>query len=341
MARPKKQRSLAEQLTTAIKSSNWTVANSIFARLMVEKVEVKLTEEKRTMFIEGDDREVKNGLVTKERTVPKGAKCDHCGSTNLSVSQGSGNLACRACGSYTPWSKYANKITEAYDFDKTFTFKNGITVLADTNGPIRFPSHAAADKVAAQVRLRHDKEATSYRDPFMVGRFYVQYPSLYIRTNAMFDHSWVENPLLVKSKIWKYAIHTGPGQQVKHFADKFRKAGYEVVEGTERIIVSCPDKGDGWGSISAIRAACDEVGGFTDKDIAAAKLLNPNKPVSESRVMMYGGIHDVCDVCGEDPAKYRWRDKQGNIVGAACSKHKDEVYKKALAKAQADQKGKK
>lgn len=106
---PKKTYTLAEQLAKAIRSSNWIVANEAFTKLMVEKVAAKLNEERASLLSEGDDREVKDGLVTKERTVPKGAKCDHCGGTNLKVSQGSGNLGCGSCGTYTKWDKYANK----------------------------------------------------------------------------------------------------------------------------------------------------------------------------------------------------------------------------------------
>ena len=50
-------------------------------------------------------------------------------------------------------------------------------------------------------------------------------------------------------------IYTGPCA-VGQYAQRFRDAGYTVsCEGTEHVHVWCPDLGDGWGAVTAVKVA--------------------------------------------------------------------------------------
>lgn len=69
---PKKTYTLAEQLAKAIRSSNWIVANEAFTKLMVEKVDAKLNEERASLLSEGS-----NDAVCKKCKEPFG-QCNYC-----------------------------------------------------------------------------------------------------------------------------------------------------------------------------------------------------------------------------------------------------------------------
>lgn len=62
---PKKTFTLAEQLAKSIRSSQWEQANTIFARLMMEKVEAKLNEEKHSLreSMQPNIAVLKNGIA--------------------------------------------------------------------------------------------------------------------------------------------------------------------------------------------------------------------------------------------------------------------------------------
>jgi len=107
-------------------------------------------------------------------------------------------------------------------------------------------------------------------------------------------------------------IYTGPCA-VGQYAQRFREAGYPVsCEGTAHVHVWCPDRGDGWGALSAVDAAMQAVG------MSADWQTRPTEPdllqTDDGRISAAWNRFDICE------ASYlfasAWHEGQGSATYA-------------------------